>query len=31
MQPMNWDLLENPPAPPAQAPGDGSGAAATRQ
>lgn len=27
MPPLNWDRLENPPAPPAQAPGDGSGAA----
>jgi hypothetical protein len=28
MPPLNWAALENPPAPPAQAPGDGSGAAA---
>jgi hypothetical protein len=28
MAKLDWNLLENPPAPPAQAPGDGSGAAA---
>ncbi len=28
LPPLDWTLLENPPPPPAQAPGDGSGAAA---